>query len=297
MRLTSYASRVLLSAGFASVLMYGGPLRAQGPVPAQNSGAALDAPRSSADVRTRGAPTGSQDPSAELEDSRASDARDRRSTDTTEDAAQDTDEDTSANATRRVGVEVMLGTTAPLDVGVTARLVLFERLYVYGGLGVGVYGGIYDAVASGLVNDNAGSIARSLGNGAFVGRVGIGVRPFGEGLELSVGYLGIRRGVSVDAATVAGAAGMSAQPRDVDASMRIAAIHVELGWSLRLGERVLLRPTIGWAHGLHARVGLTSEGANATERAAIASVEESLTRGLRDRARTPTLGLQVGMRF
>jgi hypothetical protein len=253
----------LLSVGFASAL-FGGSVHAQ------DSGAALDAPRSVTETRARSADDSSN------------------SSDATE---------VSERSTRRVGIEVMLGTTAPLDVGVSARLVLFERLYVYGGLGVGVYGGVYDAVASGLVNEDAGSIARSLGNGAFVGRVGVGVRPFGEGLELSVGYLGIRRGVSVDASTVAGAAGMSAQPRDVDASMRIAAIHVELGWSLRLGERVLLRPTIGWAHGLGARVGLSSEGASATERAAIASIEESLTRGLRDRARTPTLGLQVGLRF
>lgn len=263
MRPKSYAARVLLSVGFASAL-FGGSVHAQ------DSGAALDAPRSVTETRARSADDSSN------------------SSDATE---------VSERSTRRVGIEVMLGTTAPLDVGVSARLVLFERLYVYGGLGVGVYGGVYDAVASGLVNDDAGSIARSLGNGAFVGRVGVGVRPFGEGLELSVGYLGIRRGVSVDASTVAGAAGMIAQPRDVDASMRIAAIHVELGWSLRLGERVLLRPTIGWAHGLGARVGLSSEGASATERAAIASIEESLTRGLRDRARTPTLGLQVGMRF
>lgn len=271
MRPTSYASRVLLSVGFASVLL-------GRPAFAQESGAALDGPRRVTEASTRDTAPASTDRPTNADDS----------SDTT---------DVSERATRRVGVEVMLGTTAPLDVGVSARLVLFERLYVYGGLGVGVYGGVYDAVASGLVNDDAGSIARSLGNGAFVGRIGVGVRPFGEGLELSIGYLGIRRGVSVDASTVAAAAGMSAQPRDVDASMRIAAIHVELGWTLRLGERVLLRPTIGWAHGLGARVGLSSEGASATERAAIASIEESLTRGLRDRARTPTLGLHVGMRF
>ncbi|MCU0675481.1 MAG: hypothetical protein MUE69_22135 [Myxococcota bacterium] len=269
MRPKSYAARVLLSVGFASAL-FGGSVRAQ------ESGAALDGPRNVTEARTRAADVSSRDRAENAIDSSGS---------------------TSERTTRRVGVELMLGTTAPLDVGVNARLVLFERVYVYGGLGVGVYGGVYDAVASGLVNGDAGSIARSLGNGAFVGRIGVGVRPFGEGLELSIGYLGIRRGVSVDASTVAAAAGMSAQPRDVDASMRIAAIHVELGWSLRLGERVLLRPTVGWAHGLGARVGLSSEGASATERAAIASIEESLTRGLRDRARTPTLGLQVGMRF
>jgi len=274
MKPTSYASRVLLHVGFAS-LLFGGSARAQ------ESGAALGDPR---EVGTTRAHEERAEPHDRPSNDRPSNAHDSDVGEVTERA-------------RRVGVEVMLGTTAPLDVGVSARLVLFERLYVYGGLGVGVYGGVYDAVASGLVNDDAGSIARSLGNGALVGRIGVGVRPFGEGLELSVGYLGIRRGVSVDASTVAAAAGMSAQPRDVDASMRIAAIHVELGWSLRLGERVLLRPTIGWAHGLGARVGLSSEGASATERAAIASIEDSLTRGLRDRARTPTLGLQVGMRF
>lgn len=271
MRPTSYACRVFLSWVFASVLL-------GRPAFAQESGTALDGPRRVTEASSQHATPASPDRSTNANDSsEATDVSDRPA--------------------RRVGVEVMLGTTAPLDVGVSARLVLFERLYVYGGLGVGVYGGVYDAVASGLVNDDAGSIARLLGNGAFVGRIGVGVRPFGEGLELSVGYLGIRRGVSVDASTVAAAAGMSAQPRDVDASMRIAAIHVELGWGLRLGERVLLRPTIGWAHGLGARVGLSSEGASATERAAIASIEDSLTRGLRDRARTPTLGLQVGMRF
>lgn len=271
MRPTSYACRVLLSSVLASVLL-------GRPASAQESGAALDGPRRVTEASSQHATPASPDRSTNADDSsEATDVSDRPA--------------------RRVGVEVMLGTTAPLDVGVSARLVLFERLYVYGGLGVGVYGGVYDAVASGLVNDDAGSLARLLGNGAFVGRIGIGVRPFGEGLELSIGYLGIRRGVSVDASTVAAAAGMSAQPRDVDASMRIAAIHVELGWSLRLGERVLLRPTVGWAHGLGARVGLSSEGASATERAAIASIEDSLTRGLRDRARTPTLGLQVGMRF
>ncbi|MCB9602716.1 MAG: hypothetical protein H6721_08380 [Sandaracinus sp.] len=205
---------------------------------------------------------------------------------------------TEASTSRTIGLEVMLGTTAPLDLGVAARVVFFERLYAYVGLGVGIYGGLYDAVASGLANDDAGAVARSLGNGAFVGRLGVGVRPFGaEGLELSFGYLGIRRGVTVDAAEVAAAAGMSTQPRDVDASLRIRAIQVELGWSLRVGERLLLRPTVGWAHGLKSRVGLSAEGASAAERAALASIDDTLTRNLDRRARTPTLGLQMGLRF
>ncbi len=203
------------------------------------------------------------------------------------------------SASRVVGIEVWLGTRAPIDLGLSARLVFFERLYLHGDVGAGVYGGLFDLVASRLASEDAGTVARRLAHGAFVGRIGLGVRPFGdEGPELSVAYLGIRRSASVDAATLAAAAGMRAQPRDVEASLRIAAVHVELGWSLRVGERWLVRPTIGWAHGLRTRMRLeASTGASAAERAALASVEDTLTRGLRARARTPTLGVQLGLRF
>src|SRR5690606_25515989 len=123
MRPTSYACRVLLSSVLASVLL-------GRPASAQESGAALDGPRRVTEASSQHATPASPDRSTNADDSsEATDVSDRPA--------------------RRVGVEVMLGTTAPLDVGVSARLVLFERLYVYGGLGVGVYGGVYDAVASG----------------------------------------------------------------------------------------------------------------------------------------------------
>ncbi|MEZ4247607.1 MAG: hypothetical protein R3B99_05145 [Polyangiales bacterium] len=260
----------------ASLLVFGWLVAS--PLSAQERGEALDAPTARSQ-NTASAP------------SRGTSARNV-------DASVNAREVARTEGARAVGLELMLGTTAPLDLGLTARVVFFERFYAYGGLGVGIYGGLYDAVASSLANDDAGSVARSLGNGAFVGRLGVGVRPFGaEGLELSFGYLGIRRGVTVDAAEVAAAAGMSTQPRDVDASLRIRAIQVELGWSLRVGERLLLRPTVGWAHGLKSRVGLSAEGASAAERAALGSIEETLTRNLDRRARTPTLGLQMGLRF
>lgn len=203
------------------------------------------------------------------------------------------------SASRAVGVEVLLAAHAPIDLGLSARVVFFDRLYLQGGVGVGIYGGLFDRVASRLASEESGAVARGLAHGAFVGRVGLGLRPFGdEGPEVSLAYLGIRRTARLDAATLAVAAGMRAQPRDVEASLRIAAVHVELGWSLRAGERWLVRPTVGWAHGLRARVRLeASTGASAAEREALASVEDTLTRGLRARARIPTLGLQLGVRF
>jgi hypothetical protein len=198
-----------------------------------------------------------------------------------------------------VGVEALVGTTAPIDVHVGARAVAFDRIFVGASLGVSVYGGIMGAIAQSFGGEEVGDIAEELGNGVVVFRAGGGVRPFGGGgPELVVSYALLHRSATLDLATLAQAWDLSAPQSDVDVSLTVHAVHFEFGWTIDIADSFLIRPAFGWLHPIDGGARLAVASADTErERRVVSEVETRLEDALTSYVMTPTISVSAGWRF
>src|SRR5688572_8871916 len=116
-----------------------------------------------------------------------------------------------------IRLELMGGSTAPIDLHATARLVALDRILIGASLGLGVYGGLARQIAAWVGEDSAGRVAGSILDGMFSARFFAGVRPFeGLGLELTAGYALLHRALALnglDVEPTIGAQGLTAQLR------------------------------------------------------------------------------------
>ncbi|MCB9595047.1 MAG: hypothetical protein H6719_20185 [Sandaracinaceae bacterium] len=195
-----------------------------------------------------------------------------------------------ARAQSPVRLELLAGTTAPLDVGARARLVLLDRVLLDASAGAGAYGDLFGAIAEPLGGAEAATVARGLADGAFVGRLSLGLRPFGDGLELVFGYTVIQRSTTFEAGT------FGAQTPAVHAELLLHALHGELAGTFAIGD-FLIRPAIGWTQAIGSEVGLASERTGRRIDAALAQTEADMESAIATYAMTPTVSLGVGYRF
>jgi hypothetical protein len=203
------------------------------------------------------------------------------------------------SSTSPVRLELLGGSTAPLDASLHARVLFFDRVIVSASAGASVYGGVVQELVRGYGGEAAGELATNLGNGFFVGRLGLGFRPFGDlGLELGASYVLLHRAARLDGAVVAAVFGAPSSSMDVHAEVAIHALSAELAWSFVVLEHFVLRVGLGWTHALAADVRLRAEGEGAAQaqqaidRAAAQTREAITTYGM-----TPTASLQLGYRF
>lgn len=193
-----------------------------------------------------------------------------------------------------LSMEVFAGTTAPLDVGVGVNVVLWERLFFTTSVGVSVYRRTIDAVAQGLGGDETADIATPLLFGATVVRLGVGLRPFGNGgPEVVGGYLRLMG----DATWDAGSFGVPARFGEISASVAINAFYAELGWAISMGP-VFIRPALGVTRALGSRVSVDASGASSAQSATVNSLAgEAVSDALDEFGVTPTVSLSIGGRF
>ncbi|MEM9864260.1 MAG: hypothetical protein AAF938_21855 [Myxococcota bacterium] len=196
---------------------------------------------------------------------------------------------------RIFSVEVLLGTTVPIDVHVGANFVLFERVFLNASVGRGAYGGAIGSIAGAFGGDEVQSIVEDLYGSAWTTRFGVGVRPFGRGgpeLVLGVGRL------RADGVWNAGTFSLPAALGDVGIEARMTLFYAELGWTLRLGKRFLLRPSVGWTQTIGASTrATTTANLSSQVQAGVAAAESLVEDALRSYGRTPTLGLAFGVSF
>lgn len=195
-----------------------------------------------------------------------------------------------AAAQSPVRLELLGGTTAPLDLGAQARVVLLDRLVLGASAGGGVYGDLFGAIAEPVGGAEAATVARSLAHGAFVGRLSLGVRPFGDGLELVFGYTAIQRSTTLPAGT------FGEQTPAVSAALWLHALHGEIAAVIAIDD-FLIRPALGWTQAIGTELGLSTEARNRRVRAALAETEAELEAAIATYAMTPTVSLAVGYRF
>jgi len=195
-----------------------------------------------------------------------------------------------AAAQRPVRVELLAGTTAPLDVGARARVVILDRLLFGASAGAGVYGDLFGAIAEASAGTEAATMARGFANGAFVGRLSLGVRPFGDGFELVFGYTAIHQSTTLPAGS------FGTQTPAVNAELWLHALHGELAWTFAIGD-FLIRPAIGWTQAIDAELTLATERSNRRIDAEIARTEERVQTAIGAYAATPTFALGLGYRF
>src|SRR5688500_6877342 len=184
-----------------------------------------------------------------------------------------------AAAQSPVHVEILAGTDAPLDVGAQARVVIVDRLLIGASAGVGVYGDLFGAIAEPLAGAEAATVMRELANGAFVGRLSLGFRPFGGGLELVFGYTVIQRSTDFAAGT------FGAQSPAVSADLTLHALHGELAWAIAIGD-FMIRPAIGWTQAIGSDVALASDGSNPQVEASLDQNEANVERAIASYAMT-----------
>ena len=194
----------------------------------------------------------------------------------------------------RFSLELMAGTTAPLDIWGGARLAISRRWLLSASIGRSVYGGLTSSMVSSFGSERAGAIVSPLFEDAWVMRLGVGVRPFGStGPELIVGYTRVGAMASWDSAT------LSLPPRvgTLSAHVSMNMIHAELGWSIGLFGRFFLRPALGLTKTFRARVSLSSSTSAQQSAATLQTVQETIEGTLVDYGMTPTLSLALGARF
>jgi hypothetical protein len=205
----------------------------------------------------------------------------------------------AVEATAPLQVEALVGTTAPIDVSVGARAVIYDRLLVSSSLGVGVYGGFIGAIAGSVGGEAVGDIAQELTNGVVVFRAGLGVRPFGNGgPELLASYALLHRSPTFDLATLAAAYDLEAPSGDVDASLTLHAVHFEFGWTIAIGDGFIVRPAFGWLHPIDGTAELdVPQAQTARQERVVSEVEAELDDALTSYVMTPTLSISAGWRF
>ena len=211
--------------------------------------------------------------------------------------------DAPSDAPSPVRLEVLVGATAPIDVDLSARVVLFDRLFVGGSLGFGVYGGLFAAAVQPF-DSGAAQLASPIADSVFVASVSAGFRPFaGYGLELVGGYTLLHATPSLDAATVSAALGtqltLPAGISTLQLDATLQALHVELGWTIVVADHFLIRPALGWTQTLaaSATVSTTPTIAIPQVAAALDATSQLITSALTSYAMTPTVSLAVGYRF
>lgn len=191
--------------------------------------------------------------------------------------------------------EVLAGTTLPLDVSLGARLVLGGRFFVETSIGRSAYGALAGSVALSLGGEEVATLIEPAFSSAWVFRLGVGVRPFGQGgPELSVGYARMASSATWSAADLS----LPSSAGKLSAQISLHMIYVELGWSIDVYGPLFLRPAIGWSQVVGANVDLSSS-ANLSGQAATALVSAGTTAEaiLEQYGRTPTLSLAIGARF
>lgn len=211
--------------------------------------------------------------------------------------------DSASDAPSPVRLEVLAGATVPIDVHLSARVVLFDRLFIGGSLGFGVYGSLFAAAVQPF-DSRAAQLAAPIADGVFVASVSAGFRPFaGYGLELVGGYTLLHATPSLDAATVSAALGtqlnLPAGLSTLQLDATLQALHVELGWTIVIADHFLLRPALGWTQTLaaSATVSTTPTIAIPQVAAALDATSQLITSALTSYAMTPTVSLAVGYRF
>lgn len=191
-----------------------------------------------------------------------------------------------------VRVEILGGTTAPLDLSIHARVAIVDRFLLGASAGMSVYGDLFGAIVEPAAGAQAATVVRGLANGAFVGRVHLGVRPFeGEGFEIMAGYTVIQRSTTFERGS------FGASYPAVNAALLVHALHVELAWTIVLADQLLLRPAIGWTHAVGSEASLASDGSNAQAEAALDQMETEIETAVGTYGMTPTLSLSLGYRF
>lgn len=196
------------------------------------------------------------------------------------------------------GVEILAGTTAPIDVSLGARLVLVDRLLVSGSIGRAAYGSLWSGIARGAIGDAGATLIDPLFEDAWAARLGVGVRPFGQtGIELTVGYARLWTSAAWDMAAAAEVLGWQdgGVSGELTASIGIDAFYVELGLTMKLFDLILLRPAIGWMQTTSARATLSTTMDVPPEMEAMLSEGGAAVGAAIERyGMTPTLSLSAG---
>jgi hypothetical protein len=196
---------------------------------------------------------------------------------------------------RLVTAELLAGTTLPLDVFLGARLVLAGRFFAETSMGRSAYGGLAGSVALSLGGEEVATLIEPAFSSAWVFRLGLGVRPFGQGgPELSAGYARVGSAATWSAADLS----LPSSAGEVSAELTLHMLYVELGWAIDVYGPLFLRPAIGWSQVMSASVQLSSS-ANLSRQAATALITAETTAEaiIEQYGKTPTLSLAIGARF
>lgn len=200
-------------------------------------------------------------------------------------------------------LELMGGSMAPIDVGLTARLIVLDRLVLSLGMGAGAYGQLAQVLGTAVAGEEAGTVSRHLVSGLFALHLSAGLRPIeGEGLEILGGYSLLYRDARLDASSLLSALGaQSEEGTRLDVELMLHAVHVELAWTFVVLEHFLVRPAIGWLHVVRADSSLDvvpPAGSSAVDvQGAMDDAESTLEEALSTYGMTPTLSLSIGYRF
>lgn len=202
-----------------------------------------------------------------------------------------------------IAFDLTAGTHFPVSVGIEGQLELPARVLVRVHLGwmpsgyVDVINGVatafnwYDQVTADLVSAAIDQ--------AFVGRIGVGWRPFAnEGFEFSLGYSLVIGGGSVTSAeAIEAASGRQVAPRgDAAVPLRttLHALHARIAWRWILAEHFVIRAAVGYVHTIHAD---TAIDLDVRTGAAIDLAETYLDDILTSYGLSPELQLTAGYRF
>jgi hypothetical protein len=197
-----------------------------------------------------------------------------------------------------VRVELLGGTTTPIDVGVMARVSFFDRILIGGSIGATVYGAPIGGLVQSYSGAPIGDLVHTLIDGGLALRVIAGVRPFGsDGLELSFAYVHLEHGTSVSSAQIASAFGAQLPFDSVDASVTLHALAGELAWNIVLFDHLLIRPAVGWTQAFAANASLSAAGASDQVAAGLDAAAQVVSAALARYAMTPTASLSIGYRF
>lgn len=192
-------------------------------------------------------------------------------------------------------VELLGGTRAPVDFELGARLVLFDHLLVGGSVGMTMYGGVAGQIVDMNGGGGAGSTVATLANGAFVGRLTAGYRPFEhEGFEILAAYAYLHQSVALGLDPLAMWAGAQTTGASGRLELGVHGLGVELAWTFVVLEHFLVRPSIGWMQVIGADVStsVTSGSTSATT-----SIDGALEHLLTQWGMMPTVSLELGYRF
>lgn len=188
-----------------------------------------------------------------------------------------------------LSLELFGGSTAPLGVDLTARLVILDHLLFSLTIGVGTYGHLLGDLASQYAGEAGRYVATLVANGLFSARAAIGVRPFDDlGLELDVGYVVLHRQSAIEASRLAATIHTQDAEGLVDGVLTAQGAHVELGWSFYVDRGLLVRPALGALFLLDASAEIRDGADHRTD------IEDTIERDVTTYGISPTLSLSLG---